>query len=595
MNSLPDFTSHGYEVTREIGFNRSGGRVTYQATQIRTGEQVVIKQFQFARVGNNWSQYDCYQQEIQVLRGLNHPGIPRYRESFQTVDGFCMVQEYIPAVPLSVPRSFDPEDVKQIAIAVLEILSYLQNRIPPVIHRDIKPENILVNDDIQVFLVDFGFARIGDGEVAVSSVVKGTMGFMPPEQLFNRELTEASDLYGLGATLICLLTQTKSVDVGTLLDIDHRFHFKQLVPKLNLRWVKWLEKMVEPRPKDRFPNAIAALEALTPIPVTPLPEVQLEHASLTLKAPAMGAKVTHTIALKNAIATRQPLEGRWEVAAHTSDPPHTPDHHAWITVEPATFVGNEVTCTITVDTTKLRAESLFQRQVLLHTNGLPKTYALDLKVQTAALPVRQYRSPYGLIGLLLLGTIPVAWVATWMVRIVGEFAGSATDYYSLMLVGLGIGLQLTAGVLASLGMRTGAIANTMIGCGVMVTLMGLVLGLDASALSTLTPTFGSAASIIGAVVGLIIAATTGSLVGAIAEFFTFKHCSRRFAISVTLTTVACGSLIAIAQIVGFFNPWLLVSLLATGGTLAGLLIYQILSHVRQVSRYRRAERYLIKP
>ena len=51
--------------------------------------------------------------------------------------------------------------------------------------------------------MDFGFARIGDGEVGVSSVVKGTLGFMPPEQIFNRQLTEASDLYGLGMTLIC--------------------------------------------------------------------------------------------------------------------------------------------------------------------------------------------------------------------------------------------------------------------------------------------------------------------------------------------------------------------------------------------------------
>jgi putative transposase len=96
-----------------------------------------------------------------------------------------------------VPRSFAPDEIKQIATSVLEILVYLQNRIPPIIHRDIKPENILVDEQINVYLVDFGFARIGEGEVAMSSMVKGTLGFMAPEQLFNRQLTEASDLYGL--------------------------------------------------------------------------------------------------------------------------------------------------------------------------------------------------------------------------------------------------------------------------------------------------------------------------------------------------------------------------------------------------------------
>jgi len=64
-------------------------------------------------------------------------------------------------------------------------------------HRDIKPENVLVDrqEELKVYLVDFGFAHIGSGEVAASSVVKGTLGFMPPEQMFNRQLTEASDLY----------------------------------------------------------------------------------------------------------------------------------------------------------------------------------------------------------------------------------------------------------------------------------------------------------------------------------------------------------------------------------------------------------------
>lgn len=58
-----------------------------------------------------------------------------------------MVQEYIAAPSLSVVRSFSLQDIRTIAVKALEILIYLQNRVPPVIHRDIKPENILVSDD----------------------------------------------------------------------------------------------------------------------------------------------------------------------------------------------------------------------------------------------------------------------------------------------------------------------------------------------------------------------------------------------------------------------------------------------------------------
>ncbi|MEO0490973.1 MAG: serine/threonine-protein kinase, partial [Cyanobacteria bacterium J06659_2] len=197
MANFPDFKEYGYLIEEELGCNRAGGRVTYLARDALNHQPFVLKQFQFAKTQASWADFDAYQREIEVLRSLNHPGIPRYVDGFQTDEGFCMVQDYKPAVSLSANRSFSPPQIQSIAIAVLEILVYLQSRIPPVIHRDIKPDNILVDDDLNVYLVDFGFARVGDGEVGVSSVVKGTLGFMPPEQLFNRTLTEASDLYGL--------------------------------------------------------------------------------------------------------------------------------------------------------------------------------------------------------------------------------------------------------------------------------------------------------------------------------------------------------------------------------------------------------------
>jgi serine/threonine protein kinase len=96
--------------------------------------QVVIKQFVFAQSGSDWSGFKAYEREIQVLQGLDHPGIPHYLDSFETPAGFCMVQEYKNAQSLAVPRSFDPDEIKQIAISVLDILVYLQNRLPVVSH-----------------------------------------------------------------------------------------------------------------------------------------------------------------------------------------------------------------------------------------------------------------------------------------------------------------------------------------------------------------------------------------------------------------------------------------------------------------------------
>src|SRR6476469_9229081 len=108
-----------YQMIRELGRNRAGGRITYLAKDNQTGQQVVIKRFMFAQSGSDWSGFKAYEREIQVLRGLDHPGIPRYLDSFENAGGFCMVQEYKDALPLSSPRSFDADDIKKIAISAL--------------------------------------------------------------------------------------------------------------------------------------------------------------------------------------------------------------------------------------------------------------------------------------------------------------------------------------------------------------------------------------------------------------------------------------------------------------------------------------------
>ncbi|MEC4815000.1 MAG: serine/threonine-protein kinase [Scytonema sp. PMC 1069.18] len=245
MRSNPDFSIQGYQIIGELGRNREGGRITWLASNLETGQQVVLKQFCFAVAGSSWSGFNAYEREIQVLQKLEQKGVPRSLGAFSTNDGFCLVQQYINASSLATTRSFEPQEIKQIAVSVLEILVDLQNRIPPVIHRDIKPENVLVDDEINVYLIDFGFARIGSQEVSGSSVFKGTPGFIPPEQL--RKPTEASDLYGLGATLICLLTGTPSTAIVELTDEDEPYliHFKHLLPRLSVDFLAWLEKMVQ--------------------------------------------------------------------------------------------------------------------------------------------------------------------------------------------------------------------------------------------------------------------------------------------------------------------------------------------------------------
>ena len=305
QKKYPDFSEYGYQIERLLGQNQAGGRVTYKAIHLQSGQPVVIKQFQFLQA-NSWAAYETYEREIQVLKQLNHPGIPRYLNDFETPRSLCLVTEYKDAPSLAVRRNFTPQQIKEIAIAVLEVLVYLQSACPPVIHRDIKPENILIDssDGIKIYLVDFGFAHISSGDLAASSVVKGTLGFMPPEQMFSRQLTEASDLYSLGATLICLLTGTKSAEIGNLIDEANRINVKQLKLKLNRQFLRWLEKMVSLNLKDRYPNAAEALKTLEKIEVIDARSTSARLATVSTVAVAQTNKISHW--LKN--STKRWLE-----------------------------------------------------------------------------------------------------------------------------------------------------------------------------------------------------------------------------------------------------------------------------------------------
>jgi serine/threonine protein kinase len=610
MRNFPDLSSYGFRVVRELGHNRAGGRVTYLATALTQGEiarvPVVIKHFQFAQRGTTWSDYDAIEREIQVLRGLNHPGIPRYLGSFQTRYGFCLVQEYKNAPSLAVPRSFDPDEIKQIAVSLLNILIYLQNRIPSISHRDIKPENILVDDNMNVFLVDFGLARIGDGEVAVSSVAKGTIGFMAPEQLFNRQLSEASDLYGLGATLICLLTGTPSPTISDLIDDDYRINFKHLVPKLSLRWIEWLQKMVELKPKDRFPDAATALEALNPIYVIRVPEVKLSQSCLEFTAKKLGERLTQTITISNAIPDTV-LESRWEVAPHLSDPPHTPHAHQWIWFEQSQFSSNHAACQITVDTRKLMANKTFEREILIHTNSQPETQVINIKVKTAPIPIARKKLPYFSLFLLILLTTAATWIETsaWQEIISEDGAIGITMavFVSAFVAVLGVVAAVTSGVLSKLvaklrdrfgvplkGIDTVA-AVFFAGVAAM-----FVAGFGAQfrAVDTASPLRIAALNAVFAAVDAVVfmAAFEGE---GVAQNCLNRGFSKTLAFGVSLLSAALGISLGIGLKLGFINTLAIPAILGTSFPLAAMIFYPPLERARRIANYRKLEGHLIKP
>ncbi|AFZ27730.1 serine/threonine protein kinase [Cylindrospermum stagnale PCC 7417] len=256
-----------YEIQQELG--KKAGRRTLLARDLVTNELVVIKLLSFTN-DFEWDSLKLFEREANTLKSLSHPFIPHYLDYFEvnlpTIKGFALVQTYIPAQTLEqylqAGRTFTEAELREIASSVLSILIYLHGLNPPVIHRDIKPSNILLGDRSgnsvgQVYLVDFGSVQTAKTAEVGTRTVVGTYGYMPPEQ-FGGRTVNASDLYGLGTTLIYLVTGTHPADLPQK---DLRIQFEQAA-HCSSRLTTWLRWMTEPSLEKRLSSADKALEAL---------------------------------------------------------------------------------------------------------------------------------------------------------------------------------------------------------------------------------------------------------------------------------------------------------------------------------------------
>ena len=276
MSDFPNLVSFGYTIEEELGRNREGGRITWKGIDLNLQQTVVIKQFCFAQANSSWSGYKAYDQEIKILQELDHPYIPKYLDSLETETGFCLIQEYVVAKKSSHYRHLTTVEAKQVAIQILDILIYLQQQDSPVLHQDIKPDNILLDEALNAYLIDFGFSRQQNKEISSSSVFKGTPGFIAPEQIIQP--TSASDIYSLGVTLVCLLTNKsiEEIKVFTALDNPYQLILAKLLPNLDKPFLKWLNKMTNARPSKRFPDAMSAKKDLLKL------DLSMENSSIDL-------------------------------------------------------------------------------------------------------------------------------------------------------------------------------------------------------------------------------------------------------------------------------------------------------------------------
>ncbi|MBR8826735.1 MAG: GUN4 domain-containing protein [Gomphosphaeria aponina SAG 52.96 = DSM 107014] len=250
------------------------GRTFLAVDQHRLNSRCVIKQFiDLKQAGRQRDKLiKLFKQEAIRLDELGeHPQIPDLLAFKEQEGRLYLVQEFINGQDLlrelDKEGLFTEEKVIKILNDLLPVLEFIHKK--NIIHRDIKPANIIRNEQGDLVLIDFGVAKeLTDTALNSQGTIVGTAAYAAPEQLQGMAFP-ASDLYGLGATCIRLLTGAFRKSDGS----------DELFDPLKMEW-KWrhktstsenlgnvLDKLVQYRVSDRFHTAAEVLTALAPQPI----------------------------------------------------------------------------------------------------------------------------------------------------------------------------------------------------------------------------------------------------------------------------------------------------------------------------------------
>ncbi len=205
---LPDF-SNGDSEFSEIEYIGQGGMgVVYKAYQKNFDRWVALK---FSSPSHLISAADVerFRAEAQSMARLKHPNIVTVHETGEHHGRPYFIMELIDGKSLHdrIKEFLDrPRDAAALMETVAMAVHHAHQR--RVLHNDLKPANILLDEEGQPHVTDFGLARRFGEDVDASATggVEGTASYMSPEQAEGKEITTASDVYGLGAILYTLLT-----------------------------------------------------------------------------------------------------------------------------------------------------------------------------------------------------------------------------------------------------------------------------------------------------------------------------------------------------------------------------------------------------
>jgi len=248
---------------------RSGMSTLYRARDLASGRQVAIK-IPHAEMEKDPILLERFKREQEIGQELDHPGIVK---TFDDEDRsrLYMVMEWVDGNLLRNvlneqdehgERRLPIERAVKIALGILDALDYMHKH--GVVHRDLKPENVMVDDEDNIKLIDFGIAMKEDARrltYAGPSPMLGTPDYISPEQVKGQRGDQRSDIYALGAMLYEMLTgKVPFVGANPLVVMNERVLMdpvpaRKLNPEITPQLDEILHRAMVREPRHRYSTA----------------------------------------------------------------------------------------------------------------------------------------------------------------------------------------------------------------------------------------------------------------------------------------------------------------------------------------------------
>ncbi|KAF8114223.1 hypothetical protein N665_0040s0078 [Sinapis alba] len=227
---------------------RGGYGIVYKG-HLSDGSLVAVKRLKDCNIAGGEVQF---QTEVETISLALHRNLLRLRGFCSSNNERILVYPYMPNGSVASrlkdhirgEAALDWSRRKKIAVGTARGLVYLHEQCDPkIIHRDVKAANILLDEDFEAVVGDFGLAKLLDHRDShVTTAVRGTVGHIAPEYLSTGQSSEKTDVFGFGILLLELITGQKALDFGrsshqkgVMLDWVKKLHqegkLKQLIDK----------------------------------------------------------------------------------------------------------------------------------------------------------------------------------------------------------------------------------------------------------------------------------------------------------------------------------------------------------------------------